>query len=91
MTISTLALQLYTSRTASIVRNMVGAEEGEEAEGLLGTPYHQPSLAPEPLFHLGPLNVTNSMVTTVLVVLLLTALAIWMSRSVKLIPSGKQN
>lgn len=91
MTISTLALQLYDSRTASILRKAVGAEEGEEAEGLLGTPYHQPSLAPEPLFHLGPLNITNSMVTTVLVVLLLSALAFWMSRSIRLIPSGKQN
>jgi len=76
----------------SPLNRILQAEEGgREEEGLLGTPYHQPTLAPESLFDIGPITVTNSMLMTVLSVLLLTLVAVWFSRGMKLIPNGKQN
>lgn len=81
-------MHLYT--TALSILAAEGEENGEEST-FLDTPYHRPGLAPEELFHIGPLNVTNSMVTTVLVVLLLAALAFFLSRGMKLIPGRRQN
>ena len=91
MNLYSIALSASNSPAASIVKKVVFAEEGEEEGALLNTPYHVPTLAPEELFHLGPISVTNSMLTTVLVVLLLSALVFWLSRGMKLIPGRKQN
>lgn len=94
MTLYAAALSVWNSPLAGIVRQDEehGAEHAAEEEaGLLNTPYHQPSLAPEELFGIGPIHVTNSMLTTVLVVALLSALAFWFTRNMKLIPSGRQN
>lgn len=73
----------------SVLRQEEGGGEGEGT--FLGTPYHRPLPAPDELFSIGPIHVTNTMLTTVLVVLLLSALAFWLSRGFKLIPGRKQN
>lgn len=86
-----LAASALNSPAGGILRGVVMQEEKEAEEGLLDTPFHQPSLSPEPLFELGPIHVTNSMVTSALVVLLLTALMFWLSRKMSVIPGRKQN
>lgn len=94
MSLHTLLLNVATSPMAGIAKGILRAEgegEGEEETTLLGTPYHRPNLAPEELFTIGPVHVTNSMFTTVLVVLLLSAVFFWLSRGMKLIPGKKQN
>ncbi|MDP3724148.1 MAG: F0F1 ATP synthase subunit A [bacterium] len=48
-------------------------------------------LAAETLFHLGPLPVTNTLFTTLLITLLLTFFAWKTTRSLSLVPSGLQN
>ncbi|MBA2364065.1 MAG: F0F1 ATP synthase subunit A [Chloroflexia bacterium] len=74
----------------NIALSVVRQEEEEEST-FLGTPFHRPGLAPEELFSIGPVHVTNSMVTTLLVVLVVSLLAIWLTRRMQLIPGGKQN
>lgn len=46
------------------------------------------SLAPEALFHVGPLVVTNSMLTSVITTLILCTAFIWAARRVKVHPAG---
>lgn len=90
-----LAASALNSPVGGVLRTVLRQDEHVEEtaaeHGLLDTPYHQPSLSPEPLFSLGPIHVTNSMLTTLLVVLFLTALVFWLSRGLKLIPGRKQN
>ncbi len=86
MSLTTAYLGLVNSPAGRI---LLQEEEGEDT--LLGTPYHRPGPAPEELFTIGPLHITNSMLTTLLVVLLVSALAFWMSRGLKLIPGRRQN
>jgi F-type H+-transporting ATPase subunit a len=77
----------------NIALSVVKAEEeaGAEESTFLGTPFHRPGLAPEELFSIGPVHVTNSMFTTLLVVLFVSLLAIWLTRRMQLIPNGRQN
>jgi F-type H+-transporting ATPase subunit a len=49
------------------------------------------SLAAEPLFHIGPFPVTNSLLVTWLVMIVLIAIALIAGRKPKLIPRGIQN
>ncbi len=86
MSLTTAYLGLVNSPVGRI---LLQEEEGEDT--LLGTPYHRPGPAPEELFTIGSLHITNSMLTTLLVVLLVSALAFWMSRGLKLIPDRRQN
>ena len=88
-------MQLYDlalSALSSPLGKVVSEEETHAVEGgLLRTDYHIPTLAPEELFSLGPIHVTNSMLTTVLVVLFISALAFWLSRGMSLVPGRRQN
>lgn len=52
---------------------------------------HIPTLAPEALFHLGPVTITNTMVNTWLALLIFVGLGIVISRSAKLRPGKLQN
>lgn len=74
----------------SLILSSVAAAE-EEGATLLGTPFHRPGLAPETVFELGPVHITNSMIQSALVVLFLTVAVFILSRGMKLIPGGRQN
>ncbi|HYE60002.1 MAG TPA: FoF1 ATP synthase subunit a [Candidatus Kapabacteria bacterium] len=52
---------------------------------------HIPTLAPEVLFHIGPIAVTNTMINATLALLILLALGIAISRKTKLRPGKLQN
>jgi len=82
-------LMLAEQRVGGLARIL--AQEEEHGKGLLGTPFHQPTLAPETLFHIGPIPVTNSMLMTLIVVVALSIAAIWLSRGLSLVPSKRQN
>ncbi|HSX57672.1 MAG TPA: F0F1 ATP synthase subunit A [Candidatus Saccharimonadales bacterium] len=48
-------------------------------------------IAPEIIFHIGPIPITNSLLTTWLVMIVLIALAYFAGKNIKKIPSGLQN
>lgn len=52
---------------------------------------HEVTLYAEPIFHVGPLIVTNSLINSWVVVLLVIVLAAVISRNIKRIPRGIQN
>lgn len=85
----TTAAGISSAPLASLVMG-IARGEGEE-KGLLGTPYHSPTLVPEGIFKLGPLVITNSMLMSLLAVIMLSALVIWLSRGMRVIPGRKQN
>ena len=60
-------------------------EAAEHSESLIHV-----SIKAEPLFHLGPITVTNSMVGTLVATTILVALAIWASRRHSLVPGRLQ-
>ena len=66
------------------------AAAAEHGEGVAEEHHGLPSYAQE-VFHLGPVAVTNSMLITVLVTVVLVAFAQAVSRNVKPVPSGLQN
>lgn len=52
---------------------------------------HEITLYAEPIFHIGNFNVTNSLLSSWLVVIILVILAVVLGRSIKKIPQGLQN
>lgn len=52
---------------------------------------HIPTLAPEALFHLGPVTVTNTMINAWLAIIIFAAIGIVVTRTVKLRPGKFQN
>lgn len=60
-------------------------EAAEHGESLIHV-----SIKAEPLFHLGPITVTNSMVGTLIATVLLASLAIWASRRNSIVPGRLQ-
>jgi len=66
---------------------LAAAAEGDHGDG----GHHGLPTAPVTVFHLGPIPVTNSMVVTVLVTVLMVAFAQAVSRNVKPVPGGLQN
>lgn len=55
------------------------------------TNIHIPTLAPETLFHLGPLTVTNTMVNTWIAIVIFFLLGLWVSSHTSLRPGRVQN
>jgi F-type H+-transporting ATPase subunit a len=64
----------------------VPEEAAEHGESLIHV-----AIKAETLFHLGPIAVTNSMVGTLIVFVLLTSLALWASRNHAVVPSRLQS
>lgn len=52
---------------------------------------HEVTLFAEPIFHLGPLTITNSLLTSWIITAVLVAFAYLVSKSVVLVPKGLQN
>ncbi len=52
---------------------------------------HEVTLYAEPIFHLGPFSVTNSLLTSCLAVILLVILALILRRKLQEVPKGLQN
>lgn len=87
MRFSTVLADVAASSPARAAAGVIRAEGEKTLPGGL----NRPTLAPEVLFHLGPIPVTNSMIMTVIVVALLALGTFLLSRNMKLIPTGKQN
>jgi len=49
------------------------------------------SLSAETIFHLGPIPITNSLISSVLVVAFLSGLAVWIGNNYRSLPSGLQH
>ena len=62
------------------------AKSGEESKSLIHV-----AIKAEPLFHLGPITVTNSMVGTLIATVTLLALAWWASRNSAVVPGRLQS
>src|SRR5581483_1617849 len=64
-----------------------GAAAAEPASG--GAGFEIPHLAPDVLFQIGPLGITNTILFTYLVMVVLVALAIICTRNLKLVPANR--
>jgi F-type H+-transporting ATPase subunit a len=58
-------------------------------EAFNGSGFQIPPLAPEAIFHIGPLGVTNTILYTYLVMVVLVFLAIWSTRKLKEVPAAR--
>lgn len=67
------------------------AGAGHEASGEHGAAHHKLTLAPVDVGHIGPLPISNSMVITWVVALLLIVFARMATRRLEAVPSGAQN
>lgn len=66
-------------------------EHGEEAAHAAESATHTPAPPPELLFHLGPMPVTNSILTAWIVIAILVLFAYLSTRNMRMLPSGVQN
>lgn len=88
MTLTAVSFNLIASSPTGVLAN-VAAQEGE-GSGL--TKYlNIPELVPEVVWRIGSFYITNTMIMSAIVVIVLSALAIWIGRNVKTVPDGKQN
>src|SRR5690349_12230674 len=54
-----------------------------------GSGFEIPPLAPQVLFHIGPLGVTNTILYTYLVMVVLVFLAMWCTRRLREVPAAR--
>jgi len=67
------------------------AQETQRGENIAQATSEAPQPPPELLFHVGPLGVTNTMVTAWLVIIILVLFAYFSTRNMRQLPSGVQN
>lgn len=82
---------LSTAISFSPLNSPTAGIAAQAGEGGASSNLHIPDLVAENVISVGGFNITNTMIVTTIVAFILAVVGIWIGRSVKVVPDGKQN